>query len=82
MITRQWGADRGAFVQAKATHTWRAKQKTAPSSVIQQALRSGRKKRRGANEDRCLISIGGTTIQITVTAADSGDPVQGRYVIA
>jgi hypothetical protein len=26
------------------------------------------------------VSIGATTIQIIMTAADPGDPVQGRYV--
>jgi hypothetical protein len=49
------------------------------------AILRGPKERRHEvdfNEDPVIVdvSIGATTIQITMTAGDPGDPVKGRYV--
>jgi hypothetical protein len=43
---------------------------------------NGRRHEVDFNEDPVSIdvTIGATTIQITMTAADPGDPVKGRYV--
>jgi hypothetical protein len=43
---------------------------------------NGRRHEVDFNEDPVIVdvTIGATTIQITMTAADPGDPVKGRYV--
>jgi|HubBroStandDraft_6_1064221.scaffolds.fasta_scaffold824180_2 hypothetical protein len=43
---------------------------------------NGRRHEVDFNEDPVIVdvSIGAKTIQITMTAADPGDPVKGRYV--
>jgi hypothetical protein len=43
---------------------------------------NGRRHEVDFNDDPVIVdvSIGATTVQITMTAADPGDPVKGRYV--